>query len=83
VGSEVVDGQPPVQADASRAIHLADEAGKVAAATLHEVLLVLLQSNFAAVAATEAWAAAVEAGETLRRSDLGTSAGQGRAAFAG
>lgn len=43
----------------------------------------LLQSNFAAVASTEEWRAAVAAGEALPKSDLGTSAMQGRAAFAG
>jgi hypothetical protein len=50
---------------------------------LHETLLVLLHSNFAAVASTEAWTAAVTAGAALPKSDLGTSAMQGRAAFAG
>ena len=48
---------------------------------LHETLLVLLHSNFAAVATTEAWTAAVAAGEPLPKSDLGTSATQGRTAF--
>ena len=43
----------------------------------------LLHSNFAAVATTDAWVAAVAAGEALPKSDLGTSAMQGRAAFAG
>lgn len=41
----------------------------------------LLHSNFAAVAPTEAWTTAVTAGEALPKSDLGTSAMQGRAAF--
>jgi len=72
-----------VLADATGAIHLANEAGKVSAELLHEVLLVLLQSNFAAVATTEAWASAVQSGEPLPKSDLGTSATQGRAAHAG
>jgi hypothetical protein len=72
-----------VLSDAASAVHLANEAGKVPAAKLHEVLLVLLQSNFAAVATTEAWATAVGAGEPLPKSDLGTSAVQGRAAYAG
>lgn len=72
-----------VLSDATGAIHLANEVGKVPAEVLHEVLLVLLQSNFAAVASTEAWATAVQAGEALPKSDLGTSAMQGRAAFSG
>ena len=69
--------------DASGAIHLANEAGKVSADQLHETLLVLLHSNFAAVASTESWTAAVTTGAVLPKSDLGTSAMQGRAAFAG
>lgn len=72
-----------VLADATGAIHLANEAGQVSAEQLHAVLLVLLQSNFAAVASTDAWIAAVEGGTALTGSDLGTSATQGRAAFGG
>ncbi|EMY33086.1 putative isochorismatase family protein [Arthrobacter crystallopoietes BAB-32] len=72
-----------ILSDASGSPHLANEAGKVPAEDLHETLLVLLQSNFAAVATTEAWATAVETGEALPKSDLGTSAIQGRAAFEG
>jgi nicotinamidase-related amidase len=70
-----------ILSDATGAIHLANEAGKVSAQQLHETLLVLLHSNFAAVATTQAWASAVEAGEPLAPSDLGTSAMQGQAAF--
>lgn len=72
-----------VLSDATGAIHLANEMGKVPAEVLHEVLLVLLHSNFAAVGTTEAWVTAVQSGEALPKSDLGTSATQGRAAFAG
>jgi len=72
-----------ILSDASGAIHLANEVGKVSADQLHETLLVLLHSNFAAVAPTETWADAVAEGEALPKSDLGTSAMQGRAAFAG
>jgi hypothetical protein len=39
----------------------------------------LLHSNWAAVSTTEAWAAAVEAGEALAKSDLGSSAVAGAA----
>jgi nicotinamidase-related amidase len=70
-----------VLSDASGAIHLANEAGKVSADELHRTLLVLLHSNFAAVATTAEWTAAVRAGEALPTSDLGTSATQGLAAF--
>jgi nicotinamidase-related amidase len=83
VGAEELGLNAEVLTDATGAIHLANEAGKVRAEQLHEVLLVLLQSNFAAVASTEVWTAAISAGEALPKSDLGTSAMQGRAAFAG
>jgi nicotinamidase-related amidase len=72
-----------VLADATGAIHLANEMGEVSAQVLHDALMVLLQSNFAAVGATEDWASAVKSGDALQKSDLGTSAMQGRAAFAG
>jgi len=55
----------------------------VSAEVLHETLMVLLHSNFAAVGTTESWTAAVRSGDALPKSDLGTSAMQGRAAFAG
>ncbi|MFC7594164.1 isochorismatase family protein [Terrabacter sp. GCM10028922] len=83
VGAEELGLAAEVLSDASGAIHLANEAGKVSADQLHEILLVLLHSNFAAVATTDAWTAAVSAGEALPKSDLGTSATQGRAAFGG
>jgi len=83
VGAEERGLAAEVLSDASGAIHLANEAGKVSAEQLHETLLVLLHSNFAAVATTQAWTAAVAAGAVLPKSDLGTSAMQGRAAFAG
>ncbi|ABM10690.1 isochorismatase family protein [Paenarthrobacter aurescens] len=67
--------------DASGAIHLANEAGTVSAQQLHETLLVLLHSNFAAVATTDKWVRAVEAGTAIPKNDLGTSAVQGRQAF--
>ena len=72
-----------VLSDATGAIHLANEQGQVSAKVLHEVLMVLLHSNFAAVATTDAWAEAVRSGEALSSNDLGTSATQGRAAFTG
>ncbi|GAA3663263.1 cysteine hydrolase family protein [Nocardioides ginsengisoli] len=83
VGAEELGLAAEILSDASGAIHLANEAGKVSADELHQALLVLLQSNFAAVASTKAWAEAVAAGAALPKSDLGTSAMQGRASFAG
>lgn len=70
-----------VLSDASGAIHLANEAGQVGAQQLHEALMVLLHSNFAAVATTNDWVKAAEAGTGLPKGDLGSSAVQGRAAF--
>lgn len=83
VGAEELGFAAEVLSDATGAIHLANEVGKVSAEQLHEVLLVLLHSNFAAVASTQAWTDAVSAGEALPKSDLGSSAMAGRAAFAG
>lgn len=82
-----VDAEPrgfgvEVLSDASGAIHLANEAGQVTARQMHETLMVLLQSNFAAVAPTNDWANAVESGTALPKGDLGTSAVQGRESFA-
>ena len=74
IGAEVLS-------DASGAIHLSNEAGSVLAEQLHTTLMVLLNSNFAAVATTDAWVEAVRAGTELPKSDLGTSATQGRARF--
>ena len=72
-----------VLSDASGAIHLANEAGSVSAEQLHTTLMVLLNSNFAAVSDTDAWVEAARAGAELPKSDLGTSATQGQALFGG
>lgn len=71
-----------VLSDASGAVHLANEAGQIGAQELHETLMVLLHSNFATVATTNDWVQAVTSGTTLPKGDLGSSAVQGRAAFA-
>ncbi|WP_456696858.1 isochorismatase family protein [Aeromicrobium sp. P5_D10] len=76
IGAEVLS-------DASGAIHLSNEAGSVSAEQLHHTLMVLLNSNFAAVATTDSWVEAARAGTELPKSDLGTSAMQGRAEFGG
>ena len=70
-----------ILSDASGAIHLVNDAGSVAAEDLHRTLMVLLHSNFAAVATTDQWIEAVLAGNALPTSDLGTSAMQGRTKF--
>ena len=71
-----------VLSDATGAIDLANDAGSVSARQVHETLMALLNSNFAAVGTTEAWTGVVEQGQPLTGSDLGTSAVQGRAAHA-
>lgn len=80
-GAEELGLHAEILSDATGAIHLVNEAGKVPAQQLHETLMVLLQSNFAAVATTESWVKAVEGSEPLTGSDLGTSAAQGAAHF--
>lgn len=67
-----------ILSDATGAINLANEAGHVDAEQLHTTLMVLYQSNFAAVATTADWTAAVAAGTELPKSNLVVSALQGR-----
>lgn len=67
-----------VLSDATGAIGLANEAGSVSARQVHESLMALLHSNWAAVADTVTWTAALQSGESLHKSDLVTSAAQGR-----
>jgi len=83
VDAEIRGIATEVLSDATGAIHLANDAGSVSAEQLHTTLMVLLNSNFAAVADTDAWVEAARAGAELPRSDLGTSATQGRAQFGG
>lgn len=68
-----------VISDATGAIDLANDAGVAGARQVHETLMALLHSNWAAVADTDAWTSAVAAGEPLSKSDLVTSAARGRA----
>ena len=69
-----------VLSDATGAIHMANEVGTVDARQVHETLMVLLHSNWAAVADTGAWAKAVADGQEIAKSDLVTTATAGRAA---
>jgi nicotinamidase-related amidase len=69
-----------ILSDATGAINLANEAGQVSAESLHTTLMVLLQSNFAAVATTAQWSVAVESGSALDKSNVVVSALQGSAA---
>jgi len=70
-----------VLSDATGAVDLANEAGRAPAKQVHETLMALLQSNWAAVADTATWADALQVGEALGKSDLPTSAAQGRHAI--
>ncbi|MBF6357163.1 cysteine hydrolase [Nocardia higoensis] len=69
-----------VLSDATGAVDLANEAGRVSARDLHTTLMVLLQSNWAAVATTAEWVLALRSGEALRKSNIVVSAMNGRTA---
>lgn len=72
-----------VLSDATGAIHISNEAGTVTAEQVHRTLMVLLNSNFAAVAPVDTWAGAVSAGTALPKSNLVQSATAGAQAAAG
>lgn len=77
--ASAVDAEPlglavEVLSDATGAIDLVNEAGRVPARQVHETLMALLHSNWAAVATTDAWASAVRAGAPLSGSNLVASA---------
>lgn len=67
-----------VLSDATGAIALSNQAGTVSAEHLHTTLLTLLHSNFAAVADTQSWITAVDAGTALPKDNLVDSARHGR-----
>lgn len=67
-----------VLSDATGAVDLANDAGAAGARQIHETLMALLHSNWAAVADHRTWSAATVAGTSLAKSDLFTSATQGR-----
>ena len=60
-------------ADASGALPYANAAGTVSAEEIHRVFSVVFHSNFAAVASTEAWIAALACGEALARDNVAAS----------
>lgn len=77
--ASAVDAEPlglavEVLSDATGAIDLVNEAGRVPARQVHETLMALLHSNWAAVATTDAWSTTVQNGEPLRGSNLVVSA---------
>jgi len=73
-GAEVHDLAVEVLSDATGAIHLSNERGTVPARAVHETLMTLLHSNFAAVTDTAGWMASVRAGIPTSRSSLIASA---------
>ncbi|WP_127782217.1 isochorismatase family protein [Rhodococcus sp. X156] len=77
-GSEGLGFSVEVLSDATGAIDLTNDAGSVPARQVHETLMALLHSSWAAVADTDTWVAALQAGKPLPKSDLVTSAAQGR-----
>lgn len=65
-------------ADATGTLALANQAGAVSAADLHEAVLVVLQSRFAAVTSTAEWIETVTGGGQLPRSGILASAAAAR-----
>ncbi|MET4168359.1 MULTISPECIES: isochorismatase family protein [Gordonia] len=80
-GAEELGFGVEIISDATGAIHLANAAGKVSAEDVHNTLMALLNSNFAAVATTDAWIEAITSGTGLDRDNLVNSAIEGRNAF--
>ncbi|MBD8207813.1 isochorismatase family protein [Microbacterium sp. CFBP 8790] len=66
-----------VLSDATGAIHISNDAGFVDAETSHTTLMILLHSNFAAVATTQHWIDAVSVGASVPVGNLGQSAQMG------
>ena len=56
--------------DASGALPYANAAGRASAEEIHRVFSVVFHSNFAAVATTEAWIAALQAGEAIEKDNV-------------
>ena len=69
-----------VLSDATGAIPLSNHAGAATAAQVHETLMTLLNSNWAAVTTTDTWIAALRDGSTLEGGNLVESAVAGRGA---
>jgi len=67
-----------VLSDATGAIPLSNANGSASAAQVHETVMTLLDSNWAAVATTADWITAVQAGTPLSGSNLAESAIAGR-----
>lgn len=63
-----------VLSDATGAININNEAGSSSARQVHETLMALLNSNWAAVSTTIDWTRAVDTGDALAPSNLAVSA---------
>lgn len=63
-----------VLSDATGAINLTNAQGSIPAQQVHETLMTLLNSNFAAVTDTETWLKALGSGEAIEGSNLPASA---------
>ena len=59
--------------DASGALPYANEAGRVSGQEIHRVYSVVFNTGFAAVATTDAWLQAVQAGKPLPKDNVYTS----------
>ena len=77
VGAEPL-ASPSKSVRRDRAIPLSNGAGSASAETVHETLMTLLNSNWAAVTTTDQWVEAIEAGHVLNRGNLAESAINGR-----
>lgn len=78
VGAEPLGFSVEVLSDATGAIDLANEAGTASAKQVHETIMALLHSNWAAVATTADWIDAARSGRALTANNLVVSAQQGR-----
>lgn len=77
-GAEPHGVKAEVLSDATGAIHITNEMGQVPAQQVHETLMTILHSNFAAVTTTDAWATAIKNGAETPMSNLVESAVQGK-----
>ncbi|MDR1450499.1 MAG: isochorismatase family protein [Propionibacteriaceae bacterium] len=72
--AETYDVAVEVLSDASGAINLTNEAGAVTAQQLHKTIMVVLHSNWAAVATSHEWTQAITESKVLAKSNLVVSA---------
>ncbi|OAV60495.1 isochorismatase family protein [Enteractinococcus helveticum] len=77
-GAEPHGVKAEVLSDATGAIHITNEMGQVPAQQVHETLMTILHSNFAAVTTTDAWMTAIKDGAETPMSNLVESAVQGK-----